>query len=95
MENKHIFIVFYSVTNELDYDRHSFDFDDAIDAMGKLLKLHAAQRAIYCLTKECQWCMNLKEFELDYNDEIFDGGWWCKQITLFDHEIEIIKNTML
>ena len=93
--NGHIFLVFYSVNNSLDYDRHSFDYDDALCTMSKLLKLNLEECRTYCLTKECHWCMNLKELEVDYNDEVLDGGWWCKEIVLFENEIETFKNTML
>ena len=37
--------------------------------------------------------LNAADFETDYNDEIYDGGWWC-QVFVVDREFvkQVVRN---
>lgn len=66
-------LIFYSVDNSCEYERHSFDNDGYDDVLEKIKKLGDDEYRIYDLSNQ----MELFEFMEDYNDEYLDGGWWC------------------
>ena len=68
-------IGFYKVDNSLDFDRHSFD-----DMSAEQIELHLQpllndnnEAAIVNLDDK----ESVEFFTDEYNDELYDGGWWC------------------
>lgn len=66
---------FYKVDNSLGFDRHSFDC-----MSGEQIELHLQP----LLNDDNEAAIvNLDDFESveifseEFNDEIYDGGWWC------------------
>lgn len=76
-------IGFYRVDNSLGYKRHTFDsISDKPEEIEKMLdKLPDGEVKVYDVSAY-GWdgnkpSPNLSDFEFDYNDSAFDGGWWC------------------
>lgn len=71
-------LAFYRVDNSLKYERHTFDYiaDEPKKILEMLLKLDDEELSIYDMDD----MDDVIDFEVDYNDEILDGGWWCVAI---------------
>ena len=68
-------LAFYKVGNSLGFDRHSFD-----DMSAEQIELHLQpllnddnEAAIVNLDDE----ESVEFFTEEFNDEVYDGGWWC------------------
>lgn len=75
--NKIPIIVFYPVDNKMGYDRHSFDCMSDFEVFAELYK--SDERDWYVAHTNSFRCHypNLAEFADNYNNEDYDGGWWC------------------
>ena len=72
-------LAFYAVTNSMNYERDSFNLDTPDVILEKLSKLPENEVRIYdlsCYGYDKKPAPNLADFEEDYNNEDFDGGWW-------------------
>ena len=82
-------IVFYKVNNVCEYSRSSFNGDTPDVIRKKLSELPEDQVRFYDLDHYGYGSVpapNLADFQEDYNDEEFDGGWWC--IVLNDNDVK-------
>lgn len=68
-------LAFYKVDNSQQYGRHEFDYiaDEPKKILEMLSKLDDKELRIYDMDDK----YDAIDFEVDYNDEILDGGWWC------------------
>ena len=68
-------LAFYRVDNSKEYERHTFDYiaDEPKKILEMLSKLDDEELRIYDMDDK----YDVYDFEVDYNDEILDGGWWC------------------
>lgn len=66
-------LVFYTVDNSQDFDRHSFDNMEEEAIFEQLEKLSEYEVRVY----DFEHSLDALEFANDYNDELLDGGWWC------------------
>lgn len=92
-------LVFYTVENGLNWGRHDFDNLGDRDAFEKIWRNRRALDArifdmeshygddVYGFGQEL---CHSEDFEEDYNDELFDGGWWTKALHLTSAEVESI-----
>ena len=71
-------LAFYRVDNSLKYERHTFDYiaEEPKKILEMLSKLDDEELRIYDMDDK----YDVVDFEVDYNDEILDGGWWCVAI---------------
>lgn len=78
-------LAFYSVGNDMGWDRHSFDALSGKDAL-RLLSFQRRRvgsdgiRLYHTTTEDFPFygLFSLNEFESDFNNEDFDGSeWWC------------------
>lgn len=73
-------LAFYKVDNSLGYERHTFDnIAKQKEILAMLQKLPDEEVSFYN-TDIYSWGtqeIGMETFETDFNDEIFDGGWWC------------------
>ena len=67
-------LAFYKVSNCCDYGRHSFDdcTPEEIEQMLEPLLERDEAAIVNVYDKE-----SLELFVEEYNDELYDGGWWC------------------
>ena len=84
-----VILAFYPVSNDLNWERHEFDgvtdevafkqLWDNFEVVGVRMfdmESHIGDRDTYGIGP---WMMpDSDDFEEDYNNEDFDGGWWCK-----------------
>jgi len=77
-------LAFYKVDNSLGFDRHSFD-----DMSAEQIELHLQpllnddnEAAIVNLDDD----ESIEYFTEEYNDEVYDLGWWC--VTIPDYQTE-------
>lgn len=68
-------IAFYKVDNPLGFDRHTFDYKDSEEIKSHLQQLKDAGGEVEIFNLED--ILSIYSFVEGYNDEIFDGGWWC------------------
>lgn len=92
-------LVFYTVDNGLNWGRHDFDNLGDRDAFEKIWRNRRALDArifdmeshygndVYGFRQE--FCHG-GDFEDDYNDELFDGGWWTKVVHLTPEDVRSI-----
>lgn len=82
------YLVFYPVTNELGFERHTFDLMTDEEAWKELQKLEGAR--VYDMTRSDRngQMLDLGDFVEDYNDEELDGGWWSIILTLPEEQDE-------
>lgn len=82
------YLVFYPVTNELGFERHTFDLMTDEEAWKELQKLEGAR--VYDMTRSDRngQTLDLGDFVEDYNDEELDGGWWSIILTLPEEQEE-------
>lgn len=76
------FLIFYPISNNMGFDRHTFDCMDDEHIFKEVQKLENYK--IYDLSR-CDRrgrVLDCSDFVEDYNDEELDGGWWCVLITL-------------
>lgn len=68
-------LAFYKVNNSQDYNRHTFDdiYDEPEKIKEMLSKLGDDELSVYDLDNK----YDKIAFVDDYNEEIYDGGWWC------------------
>ena len=86
---KIMILAFYAVSNSMDYERHSFDYDNSdLETYKKLLSLNEDDVRMYSEDTSVQQHLDLNEFVYDYNDEYLDGGWWCIKLHLTKEEID-------
>ena len=69
-------LAFYKVDNSLNYERHTFDniYDKPQEIEKMLLPLLDKDEAAIVNVEDKE---SLDYFVEEYNDEIYDGGWWC------------------
>lgn len=74
-------IAFYTVDNSLNYGRHEFDqfCDQPQEVLDMLQRLPDEEVKFYNTDQYSVQSkqLTLADFEIDYNDEELDGGWWC------------------
>lgn len=74
-------IAFYKVDNSLNYERHEFDLfrDQPQEVMDMLQRLPDEEVKFYNTDQYSFQSKkpSLADFEIDFNDEELDGGWWC------------------
>lgn len=82
------YLVFYPVTNELGFERHTFDLMTDEEAWKELQKLEGAR--VYDMTRSDRngQMLDMGDFVEDYNDEELDGGWWSIILTLPEEQDE-------
>ena len=75
-------LAFYPVTNSATADRNHFDSMNPEEAYSVLKSMPEAR--LYDLTRNDRTgqMLDMQDFVEDYNDEIFDGGWWSVIIVL-------------
>lgn len=68
-------LAFYKVNNSQDYNRHTFDdiYDEPEKIKEMLSKLGDDELSVYDFDNK----YDKIAFVDDYNEEIYDGGWWC------------------
>ena len=89
-------LVFWAVDS--DFERHEFDCDYDADAFKKLWDNRKNIGArFYDLNargyNDSRWqygILSLVDFELDYNDEELDGGYWCVVLELDEEYVKKI-----
>ena len=78
-------LAFYKVDNSKGYGRHSFDAFRP-ETIKEMLHELDENEVHFFDTEHYGWgaepCPNLIDFEEMYNDEEFDGGWWCIVINI-------------
>lgn len=66
-------LVFYKENNSQDYKRDEFKTCSRQETIDKLSKLSDEELSIYDMDND----FDQFNFMCDYNDEVYDGGWWC------------------
>ena len=95
-------LAFYPVENELGWERHEFDCLDDDICFKKMwvnrneieVRFFNMDTKKYSDPRVQDGLLNADEFEEDYNNEDFDGGWWVKALIvdeLFVNDV-ILKN---
>jgi len=93
-------MVFYPVGNSFGWGREDFENMLDLDAFKTLWEnRHKAAARFYDMDShygdrgEFEQSMgNADEFETDYNDEVLDGGWWCKVLHIPSDVVREIVN---
>jgi hypothetical protein len=81
-----MYLIFYKVDNEKEYDQHTFDNVDGDKALEMLEKLPANEYKAYEITTGIAVTnITLADFVKDYNNEELDGGWWS---TIIDKKVK-------
>ena len=76
------FLLFFPVSNSLEIDRNYFDtFNSGVEIL-KYFVDNYEQLEFYLFNMNehgysTKYWESIDEFAVDYNDELFDGGWWC------------------
>ncbi len=73
-------LAFYKVDNSLDYERHTFDYaKNNQEILDMLHQLPEDEYRIYDFDDpdRKRGVIDSIDFQEDYNNEIYDGGWWC------------------
>lgn len=83
----HKFLVFYAVSNSLNYGRHEFDniSKDGKAIFSKLAKLPPDEWKFYDLDASYDYNFykhKIEGFVDDYNNEELDGGFWVVAFTM-------------
>lgn len=78
-------LAFYKVNNSLNYERHTFDniYDKPQEIEKMLLPLLDKDEAAIVNVEDKE---SLDYFVEEYNDEIYDGGWWCVLINDYEED---------
>ena len=74
-------LVFYAVDNDFDWERHTFDELSDEQAFEMMWEERGSDDLHFYDVESRDYgsrILNGDEFEMDYNDELLDGGWWVK-----------------
>lgn len=77
-----MFVAFYPVNNDKGLGKHSFDHldthkkEDCIEIMKNLLTVTGSRAFVFGEDEKTHWPTET-DFQSEYNNEVFDGGWWC------------------
>ena len=87
-------LAFWSVDND-SVDRHTLDYVSDVDAFDILWhRRDELDAKFYDMTKRSIGDFYLMgtcfDFEEDYNDEMLDGGHWCKVLSVDDEDVKQI-----
>lgn len=95
-------LAFWSVgVDQFDVERHTLDNVSGVDAFDILyhkrdeldVRFYDLGTFSYSDPLSQDGILNAYDFEDDYNDEILDGGRWCKVITIDREDVErIVKD---
>lgn len=90
-------LVFWKVGNDLGIERNELDLISHEEALKKLWdnqeELDARFYDLESFTGDDAYGLhnhigNADDFEVDYNDEVLDGGWWCKALLIPSDEVK-------
>lgn len=72
-------LAFYKVDNKKNYERHTFDCLGKEETLNALSELPDDEVKLYDTDNFASQAKtpSLADFEVDYNDTLLDGGWWC------------------
>lgn len=82
-----IILALYPVDNSLGWERHEFDCLDDDMTFKKMWEEQDGLEAHFYQMDSKSYSgrlLNGAEFEEDYNDEYYDGGFWCKVLIVDD-----------